>query len=293
MVIGNDLDALLSAALLKTLFHWDVVGIYDYRRLWYDANLSFQEMLQSGRYLAVDLDICRASLPSLGHHVLAHAQTDRLDGHVLSLNPNLLRGIGCHRFTEKYPLAMIHFLLWLFEIPTNRLTNLLCWLADSAYINAQSHRFRPNVARWLLEFCDWPPFWEIFILLDKAAYEDLLLRELGENLKPLAGSASKGQVYSRHRGLSGWQCQWQDPIKEKGRIQQLLNLISELSDWQIPNLPDQYLCYTGQRQKMSSAELLSMYGSLDVFLEREPVFSYVFPYARQLNYTTFPLKNDN
>lgn len=38
IVIGNDLDSLLSACLLKEIFGWDVVGIYDYSTIWYSAS---------------------------------------------------------------------------------------------------------------------------------------------------------------------------------------------------------------------------------------------------------------
>jgi len=62
MIIGNDLDALLSAALLKHRFGWDIAGIYDFNRLWYPANFResfFLKQLVSGNYMAVDLDIYR------------------------------------------------------------------------------------------------------------------------------------------------------------------------------------------------------------------------------------------
>ena len=40
MVIGNDLDSLLSACLLKSKFGLDIVGIYDYQSLWYNSEFS-------------------------------------------------------------------------------------------------------------------------------------------------------------------------------------------------------------------------------------------------------------
>ncbi|RLC44478.1 MAG: hypothetical protein DRH57_09115, partial [Candidatus Cloacimonadota bacterium] len=43
IVIGNDLDALLSAFVLKNKFNWNVVGIYDLENLWFDKNLNIGE----------------------------------------------------------------------------------------------------------------------------------------------------------------------------------------------------------------------------------------------------------
>lgn len=289
MIIGNDLDALLSAALLKQRYGWDVVAIYDYQKLWVDQHLApgFGGKLKSGVYVAVDLDIYRNTVPSIGHHILQLCPADRLEQHEQTLNPNFLFGVDGRNFPAKYPLGTIHLLRWLFESELGRRGELLCWLADSSYINAQRHRFRDNVARWLWEFFDWPPFWEIFILLDSADYEDLLLREIGQALQGIPIRPRPGQVRSRHKSLSGWQCQWSDPGVQAEQIRQILAFIHELCGWEIPELPEAYRKIEGQRKTVTVAELLKNYGSLDQFLERERVFSYVFTHRQRLNYTRF------
>lgn len=35
MIVGNDLDFILSACFLKGRFGWDIVGTYDYKTLWF------------------------------------------------------------------------------------------------------------------------------------------------------------------------------------------------------------------------------------------------------------------
>ena len=289
MIIGNDLDSLLSAALLKQRYGWDVVAIYDYQTLWVDQQLApgFIEKLKSGVYVAVDLDIYRNAVPSVGHHILQLDADDCLLQHAETLNPNFIFGVDGRNFRAKYPLGTIHLLRWLFDIKLTRRGELLCWLADSAYINAQRHRFRDNVAHWLYDFYDWPPFWEIFILLDSPDYEELLLREIGQVLNEILITPGQGQVKSRHKSLSGWQCQWRDPGVQGPQIRQLQDFIHEISGWQIPELPESYTVFDGQRQRMSVAELRRSYSSLDEFLRRESVFSYVFTHANLLNYTRF------
>jgi len=287
MIIGNDLDSLLSAALLKDVFGWNVVAVYDYRKLWYDPDCQFIKNLKSGVYLAVDLDIYRHYIPSIGHHILQLTSDDHLEQHDQTLNPNFIFGVDCRDFRAKYPLGTIHFLRWLFEMELERRGELLCWLADSAYINAQSHRFRENVSNWLYRFFDWPPFWEIFILLDSPDYEELLVREIGRTLDEILITPRPGQVKSRYKSLSGWQCQWSDPGAQAEQIGRIFKFIHELSGWRIPELPETYTCIEGQRKRITVAELLKDYGSLDGFLDREHVFSYAFTHAQLLNYTQF------
>jgi len=289
LLIGNDLDALLSAALLKELFGWDVVGIYDYRNLWLERHTADRLLanLEHNVYLAVDLDIYRNGIPSIGHHILQLTPADRLPRHANSLNPNLIFGISCRNFRWKYPLGTIHLLRWLFEIELDERGEMLCWLADSAYINAQTHRFRANVARWLYEFLDWAPYWNSFIRLNTAEYEDQLERSIGAPLQAVMGISQPGQVRSRHRALSGWQGQWHDPVRAAARIRGVLQLIQRICGWQTPQLPDTYCRIKGRRRRISVAELRRQYHALDRFLESPSIFSYVFPYAGQLNFTRF------
>jgi hypothetical protein len=66
-LVGNDLDSLLSAVFLKTIFNWNIVGFYDYKRLWYSADIhNFKTNLLAGRYLAADLDIYHPSILQSG-----------------------------------------------------------------------------------------------------------------------------------------------------------------------------------------------------------------------------------
>lgn len=64
MIIGNDLDSLLSAAFLKTKFGWDVAAVYDYVNFWYQAeSTDFKRDLTAGKYVAIGLDIYHANIP--------------------------------------------------------------------------------------------------------------------------------------------------------------------------------------------------------------------------------------
>lgn len=288
MVVGNDLDSLLSACFLKSVFGWDVAAIYDYRSLWRAAEeKDFAARFLRGEYVAIDLDIYHPQIFSLGHHILEYDSSDVLEGHARSLNPNLIRGVNVSNFTRKYPLGTIHFLIWLFnQTDLTRPAKFLTWLADSAFINAQSHRFRENALDWARNF-----FRSDFLLkmterVDLPGFEEALQKEIFPALQgnPLVGVA--GQVKSRHLQWSGYQCQWSDPNRERDSILALLETLSALTGWEAPRLPARFLQAEGKRRNIATEEILARFGGLDNFLAREKVFSYVFPYRDTVNYTT-------
>ena len=127
MVIGNDLDALLSAQFLHHALGWSIAGFYNYTTLYHDPAIAPWECVW------VDLDVYHADLSSIGHHILRLSPADQIPGHHASVNPNLLRGIDQTDFARKYPLGTIHFLLWLHDIRirNRRPATLLLWLSDS------------------------------------------------------------------------------------------------------------------------------------------------------------------
>lgn len=286
MVIGNDLDSVISACFLKSMFGWDVVAAYDYKTLWYSASEpDFAKKLSSGKYVAIDLDIYHPNIFSLGHHILSQRASDMLAGHARSLNPNLIRGIHADEFTRKYPFGTIHFLLWLFEqAELSRSAELTVWLADSSFINGQSHRFRKNVIEWANALA-LPIINRMIAQIDTREFEEELRASLLPILRKNPLSAGEGQVKSRHLQIGGHQCQWDDPNRDNAAMRDLFDTVANLTRWSAPKIPDRFLHITGSRKKISVNEMLSRYGSLDTFLSDQRVFSYVFPYRDSVNYT--------
>lgn len=290
VIIGNDLDSLLSAALLKTRFGWDVVGFYDYTSLWSRTfgMPDFVGKLLSGKYVAVDLDIFHPAIPSIGHHILEFQSDARGIGFPeqrYSLNPNFIRGINLMNFQCKYPLGTIHFLSWLLDIePVTEEAELLMWLADSSFINGQ--RFRQNVAEWIGGFFHSAGFRKVFQEVDTLAFETQLRNRILSKLEKIVGSMQGGQTRSRHLNITGFQCRWNDPNSDRGQIIDILSLIGEITGWQIPGIPDLFCHLEGKRISGRIDEIQKTYSSLEVFLRQNRVFSYVVPTRRTLNYTT-------
>ncbi len=291
MLIGNDLDALLSACLLKTQFGWDVVGFYDYQNLWCSPPQSvFIDNLLNGHYLAVDMDIYHPAIPSIGHHIITLSRNEKLPGQRLSLNPNLLRGISLQNFQAKYPLATIHLLLYLFDVKFSQNdSELLIWLADSTFINGQSHRFRSNVHDWLSNFLPSDYLLNTFAIIDTPSFEERLKDKILEPLQMAQLALPVGQITSRHLKLSGFQCQWHTFPDALPKINQLVEFIHAYTNWAKISLPRNLKCLPGKRQKMRLTNVFPKYPNLTAFLEAQQVFSFVFPFAGVINFTNgFP-----
>lgn len=285
-IIGNDLDSLLSATLLKDIYGWDIVGIYDYEKIWYSSSVpSFADKMLNGKYVAVDLDIYHPQIPSVGHHILAMTKQDQIPGHAQSLNPNLIRGIYHTDFPRKYPLGAIHFLSWLFG-RTDQFeedSKALVWLADSSYINGQSHRYRKNVGEWVNTFFDDECFCEHFEEIDTIEFE-MQIQDIMERISETGVSVSKGQVTSKHLRLHGGQCQWKNPTNENAAVNRMLDLIGDVTGWKRPTLPETFKVMGGKRISSETTNLVSG-GRMDSFLEKNRVFSYVIPNRNRINYT--------
>lgn len=286
MVIGDDLDSLLSAMYLHQRFGWPVSGIYcQYTRLWHLGPAKiFQEKLLSGKFCAVDLDIYHAAVPGIGHHIISLKRDDSLPGHSHSLNPNAIRGFSTQQhFRRKYPLATIHFLLWLFE--ENDLSpeaEMLVWLTDSTFVNAQ--HYRENVEEWVMQYFQFAPFVRLLPALQTLDFEQNLyekvLRRMAPN--PLC-RPGKSSYKSRHLGLNGFQCQFENPNAQNAHLQSLTNLLGALSGWEPLPIPAYFEGnMKGERREIAVSAIGLPLGE---WLECEGVFSYAFTHKDRLNYT--------
>jgi len=284
MIIGDDLDAIMSSCFLHHYLGWKVKGFYvGYSKLFIEKNYDAWRDA-----IFVDLDISQNNIRSIGHHILQLDNNNPFDiGHKNSLNPNLLRGVTMKNFQGKYPLGTIHFLMWLhdfrFKIKDD-LQNML-WVADSTWINGQSHRFRDNVYDWIKYF-NLTSLMDGFGEIDTKNFERKLDDVVYSEIEKTGFDKGKSQVSSRHLGLRGFQCQFDDPKTNMLKINNLIRLICNTFGWNVPELPIEYMVVEGNRK---SIPIPDGYTSLDLshFIKKENIFSYVIPNYNRLNYTVF------
>lgn len=288
MILGDDLDSLLSAAYLHGRFGWPVAGVYcQYERMWSVAPVpAFWAQASAGKLIGVDLDLNHGTIPCIGHHILHLDADDVLPGHTHSLNPNALAHNSVARgFRQKYPLATIHFLLWLFE--EDRMARDLAplvWLADSAFLNAQ--HYRDNVAYWVRRYLSLPAFADILPFLQTAEFEQLLGAKVLAPLirNPLCRPGNQLAYTSNHLRLNGYQCQFSNP--HDMALPDLLSRLCQLAGWPVLPWPEQFAgCTTGRRRQIAVQSVQNGGTPFAQWLEQQQVFSYAFVYRDSLNYT--------
>ncbi|MEW5798451.1 MAG: hypothetical protein AB1728_05550 [Bacteroidota bacterium] len=291
VIMGDDLDAALSTYLyLVKNPAAKLAGIYtQYTTLFYHSSLSTADLERS---VYIDLDINHPSCRSLGHHIVRNTTADTLIGLQSSCNPNEIAGRSVtNRFREKYPLGTIHFLMWLYHepIPATQFAERLIWLADSAFINGQQHRFRKNVEHWIHSEMPHPSLIQSLSNINTPQFENEMER-LQQKLSALGFHKGSGQIKSRHKQLTGFQCQ---PVNISAQgmtryIHDMFNMIGSMTGWKIaPKQLDvaHLISKTGLRTSDSLKNVLKG-RSLDSFLSAKNVFSYAIPFKDNINYTT-------
>ena len=282
MVVGGDIDALLSAAFLSDRLDWTVVGFYtDFREVYYTDRTAARNAVW------VDLDVSRPTLRSVGHHIVRGTADEDLDGLERSCNLNEVRGVSREQFTRKYPLGTIHFLLWLHGADGfSPLQRALLLTADSAWINGQSHNYGDNVSEWV-ENC-LPMDWLVDALeeIQTEAFETRIRDEVYPRLETIGFShgGTSGWTTSKHYSLNGWQCEFSDPRTEK--VQALVERIGDVMGWDTFEVPSDLARVRGDRHSIDYSTMRSRHGDLDGLLREEDVFSYAISSYRTVNYTT-------
>ncbi len=304
LIIGDDLDAALGAALfLRAHPNAKIIGVYSkYTTVYYAAACAWDDVLNA---VWLDLDIYHPQCKSLGHHIVRLRPRQELPGFKNSLNLNDLWGKALQKnFDEKYPLGTIHFLMWLYQqdIPNRADADLLVWLADSAYINAQAKAFRKrwrdgktewverdgfkwNVKSWLHGAIQVPSLLRTFEHVDTLAFEERM-RAFQQTLDAHGFKQGDGQVASQHLKLFGYQCQ---PVGDVGAyVLRLLEFVAAHTGWTFSPAQTEALktlqSKTGKRASEKIAQLSR--DALANFLQTRNVFSYVFTHFDTINYTT-------
>ena len=295
IIMGDDLDAALATVLYLHLNpNAKLIGIYqNYSKIFFSKDYfqNFNNLINSTRTIWIDLDIYSENCRSLGHHIVRYSNDDILLGFSESCNLNEVVGRSItNNFRLKYPLGTIHFLMWLYEIEMPEFNNnvdALIWLADSAFINAQTHRFRNNVENWIRNIFPLNSLIEMFEQqIDTIDFEERV-NDLQNEMRRYGFNEGRGQVSSRHLNLTGFQCQ---PENIPEDIFKLIDFIINKTNWTIN---DNQIAMTnliqinGTRKRIGINYMLNNYGSLDNFLQKENIFSYVFPFRDSINFTIF------
>lgn len=114
-ILSPDSDGLLCGLFMSHYLNWEIVGFYDGKVCVLKDGISAYD----DDVCFLDIEIYRAGIKSMGHHMLSVYNTAKPDDWNSKfkncIQPNLLRGYDKNNFRLKYPLATIHMLIGILE----------------------------------------------------------------------------------------------------------------------------------------------------------------------------------
>lgn len=162
-IIDPDIDGVLSAALLHSMYGWKVLGYFDKATLWLRRGTQVPLDLTSVAW--VDIDMAWPGALSISHHVVLEEASPTSSPPALSqaVNPSLLRGnyylprrVG---YEDKYPFGTFQWLWWFLNVRLE-LAHLdtpvgrgLAWMPDGGATSVRG-KHADNCIRWA---CDIMP----------------------------------------------------------------------------------------------------------------------------------------
>lgn len=114
-ILSPDIDGLLCGLFCSQFLDWEIVGFYDGKIMLLEEGTGARDCI------FLDMEILRKEMRSVGHHMNIHALNspppDYYEKMTNCANPNLLRGFDRLHSTlgRKYPLAAIHFIMYVLE----------------------------------------------------------------------------------------------------------------------------------------------------------------------------------
>lgn len=139
VVANSDLDGLLSAAYVCSTFGHSFAGFCNPNGLWLRHGIRLTDPL-----LFLENDVTHPRFRAIGQHYMPSPTYRRAE----HLNVNWAAEIT--RYTSKYPLALIHFILWATSVPASSLGRIgtdIVLLADSTWACAID--YARNMSDWL------------------------------------------------------------------------------------------------------------------------------------------------
>lgn len=233
VIISPDVDGILCGLFMSQYYDWEIVGYYDGKKL------AIKENVKTKECIFLDMEIYRSDIRSCGHHMVLYNKKNipsNWNNFSNCISMNNLRGFDCYnKFQEKYPLAMIHFLLCAIssqksakmDLPMSAVTPLL--YVDGTFKNLLN--YPENCTSWL-KFLNakepTSPIYPIFILFANRKLSTMIhgLEDLFGKIREIGGGKRGGDkiILSDISGNSF-------PDYSVKKNAKLLSMLSNLTGW--------------------------------------------------------------
>jgi hypothetical protein len=232
VVISPDTDGILCGLLMSCHYDWEVVGFYDGKQLAIKNNVKPTECV------FLDMEIYRRDIKSCGHHMVLYNKKNipsTWDNFSSCINPNIIREHDAYNdFQEKYPLAMIHFMLCVIgsqkrvTIPRTAVPPLL--YVDGTFKNLLN--YPENCVKWL-NFLNIKnansPIYPVYVLFANRKIAEMIhdLEIIFAKFRDIADGKRGGDKIKLSDILNN---SFVDAAM--GKAEGLINLLADLTEWE-------------------------------------------------------------
>ena len=161
-ILTDDIDSLLSCAILKQAMGWNVEEIFLLKKKvkgheGQDLKGKTKNATQS-EGIGVDLALHKGKC--FDNHITRFSDIDYKNEE--SINPNLMENITRQNYTEKYAGSTVLLLWSLYGLQKENLTDeamMMLLAIDSAFLGYYSSRYRQYIKHYLVDVLDLPEFY--------------------------------------------------------------------------------------------------------------------------------------
>ena len=283
-VISADYDGLICASFLHHHLNWELVGYYNFEKIWLtDNGISDKQNI-----IWVDLNILPKQGKSIGGHIIS------IDGSIpkgfeSSCNPNIHLNLTCKDFKKKFPFSTLIFMMWLFniEIKKDLLSKLFVLHSDNTWLKIQN--YSDNVGFWKSCLPDYNWNW-LFKGITTKQFEKRIDGLFYPRLFQLNAISDKSKLSSMHYNIKSRQFQF-NPDWDVDVIINLFDEFGKYLKWTPPLIPIIKHKFYGTREKISLSKVKAM--GLNRLIKNKKIFSYAISSPQILNYTYFKRTKHN
>lgn len=161
LILTDDLDSLLSCAILKQVKGWDVEQVMIFK---YDKNQNFDAhgITKNATHEAIGVDLALTNGKCFDNHLTQFKWNGTSNPE--SINLNRIAGISRDKYYRKYNLSTVLLLWSLYDLPKEKLSDELMMLLIAIDGSFQGYYTEEKYVwihkHWLVDVLDLPEFYE-------------------------------------------------------------------------------------------------------------------------------------
>ncbi|MGN0416375.1 hypothetical protein [Anaerostipes faecalis] len=162
LILTDDIDSLLSCAILKQVMGWNVEEIFLLKKnvKGHEGQDIKGKTKNATRSEGIGVDLALHKGKCFDNHITRFSANDYKNEE--SINPNLIENITRQNYTQKYAGSTVLLLWSLYDLQKEDLSEeamMLLLAIDSAFLGYYNQRYRQHIRHYLVDVLDLPEFY--------------------------------------------------------------------------------------------------------------------------------------